>query len=160
MMSLLREPRVRKRILPSGDQLKARIAPLGKLVICLIVPLGTGCRQTFVAPPRDRQKSTPLPSGDQCGIPSRTLVRVINGWVTSASKAAHCCVSCWLKQHKQRPVVMRSGDDGMYTWRCVGKKVLPRWPWREDSQFGCTGCGETVGSMRSGSNSVRTRDSS
>jgi hypothetical protein len=28
--------------------------------------------------------------------------------------------------------------------------TLSRWPWPEDSRFGCTGCGEMVGSMRSG----------
>jgi len=47
-----------------------------------------------------------------------------------------------------------------YTWRCVGKGTSPKWPWPEDSRFGCTGRGGTVGNMQSGSSSVRTRDSS
>jgi transposase len=55
---------------------------------------------------------------------------------------------------------MRTGDDGICTWRCGGKGTSLRWPWPADSRFGCTGCGETIGSIRSGSNSVRTWDSS
>jgi transposase len=69
---------------------------------------------------------------------------------TSPSKAALCCVSCWEKQHKRQRVGIRTRDDGMCTWRCVGRGTSPRLPWPEDSRFGCTGCGEMVGSIRSG----------
>ena len=64
------------------------------------------------------------------------------------------------KQRKPQRVGMRTGGDGTYTWRCVGKGTSPKWPRPEDSRFGCTGCGGTVGNMQSGSSSVRTRDSS
>jgi len=37
-----------------------------------------------------------------------------------------CCASCWWKQPKQRPVSIRTGDVGIFTWRCVDTKVLPR----------------------------------
>ena len=73
----------------------------------------------------------------------------INDWDTSPSKVVLFCVSCWWKQHKQRHDVIRTGDDDTCTWRCVDREVLPRWPWLEDSECGCTGCGETAGSMYS-----------
>src|SRR5207244_9425147 len=75
-------------------------------------------------------------------------------------KATHCCATCWEKHRKQRCVRMRTGGVGMYTWHCVDRKALPRWRWPESSVFGCTGCGETVGIIRSWSSSVRTRESS
>src|SRR5271156_3829707 len=59
-------------------------------------------------------------------------------------------VFCWWKQPKRQHVVMRTGDDVICTWRCGGKRTSPRWLWPEDSQFGCTGCGGTVGCMHSG----------
>jgi hypothetical protein len=57
-------------------------------------------------------------------------------------------------------VAMRTGDDGTCTWRCAGNGTLPRWPWPEGSECGCTGCGGRAGNIQTGSNSVRTRDSS
>jgi hypothetical protein len=39
------------------------------------------------------------------------------------------------------------------------EKELPKWPWPGNSLFGCTGCGETIGNIRSWLN-VRTRESS
>jgi transposase len=59
-----------------------------------------------------------------------------------------------------RYLLMRTGDVGTCTWRCVGKETSLRWPWPEDLQFGCIGCGATVWNIRSRSSSVRTRDSS
>ena len=82
-------------------------------------------------------------------IPAEDSVPAINGWVTSPGKAALYCVSYWWKQPKRQRAVMRTGDDGTCTWRCAGNGILPRWPWPEDSECGCTGCGETVGSMYS-----------
>jgi transposase len=76
------------------------------------------------------------------------------------TKQALCCVSCWEKQRKPQRVGMLTGDDGTCIWRCAGKGTSPRWPWPEDSRFGCTGCGGIVGNIQSGSSSVRTRDSS
>jgi transposase len=64
------------------------------------------------------------------------------------------------KQRKLQRVGIRTGGDGMYTWRYAGKGTSPRWPWPEGSRFGCTGCGGTVGNIQSGSSLVRTRDSS
>ena len=55
-----------------------------------------------------------------------------------------------VKQRKQQHVVMWTGDVGTCTWRCVGKEISPRWLWPADSQFGCIGCGETIGSIHSG----------
>src|ERR1700683_3187105 len=34
-----------------------------------------------------------------------------------------CCVICWEKQRKQPCVVIRTGDVGTCTWRCVEKKT-------------------------------------
>ncbi len=40
------------------------------------------------------------------------------------------------------------------------RETLPRWPWPGDWRFACTGCGATVGNIRSWWSSVRTRESS
>src|SRR5271156_3558978 len=90
----------------------------------------------------------------------KTPVRAISVWAASPSKAARCCVSCWWKQLKPQCVVMRTGGNGTCTWRCGGNGTSPRWLWPGDSECGCTGCGATAGNIQSGSNSVRTRDSS
>src|SRR6266852_4872173 len=91
---------------------------------------------------------------------ARTPVPANNGWDTSASKAMRCCATCWEKQRKQPHGATRNGGVGMCTWRCVDTKTLPRRPWPESLPFGCTGCGATVGTIRSWSSSVRTRESS
>jgi transposase len=54
----------------------------------------------------------------------------------------------------------RTGNVAMCAWQCDEKRTLPRWPWPENSRFGCTGCGGTVGTIRGWSSSVRTRESS
>ena len=64
------------------------------------------------------------------------------------------------KRRKPQHDVMRTGGDGTCIWRCAGNGTLPRWPWPEDSECGCTGCGGRAGNIQTGSNSVRTRDSS
>jgi hypothetical protein len=94
-----------------------------------------------------------------CGL-RKIPARAVNGWDISASRATLCCVIYWEKQRKQQHVVMWTGDVGTCTWRYVGKEISPRWLWPADSQFGCIGCGGTIGNTHSGSSSVRTRDSS
>jgi transposase len=66
----------------------------------------------------------------------------------------------WWKQRKRPHDVTRTGAVGICTWRCVDRRTLPRRRWPENSRFGCTGCGATVGTIRGWSSSVRTRDSS
>jgi transposase len=105
-----------------------------------------------------------FPCGKQIGsyvglIPSEDS-RAGNGWDTSASKATPYCAFCWWRRHKRRCGTTRTGGVGIYTWRCVENVESPRWPWPEDSLFGCTGCGGMAGSMRGWLSSVRTRDSS
>jgi transposase len=46
--------------------------------------------------------------------------------VTSASKAAPCCVSCWWRQRKRPCVLTRSGAANFYTWRCVVNAGSPK----------------------------------
>ena len=64
------------------------------------------------------------------------------------------------RQRKRRHGVTRTGGVGMCTWRCVDTRTLPRRRWPGNSRFGCTGCGGMVGTIRSLSSSVRTRESS
>ncbi len=45
---------------------------------------------------------------------------------TLASKAIHCCASCWWKQLRLPSVTTQTGGDGTCTWRCVGSGALPR----------------------------------
>jgi hypothetical protein len=48
-------------------------------------------------------------------------------------------VSRYIKAGPQAMVAegVSIGDVGSCTWRCVDQKVLPKWPWPEDSRFGC-----------------------
>ena len=72
-----------------------------------------------------------------------TLLRFL---LVEAAQAAARCNADWRRRYMH--LMMRR------------EKELPKWPWPENLPFGCTGCGATIGNIRSWLNSVRTRESS
>ena len=69
-----------------------------------------------------------------------------NGWDTSASRAIHCCASCWEKQRKQPHVATRTGDVGCAPDDAAGKSIAKvamarklavrlYWMWRNNWQY-------------------------
>jgi transposase len=95
------------------------VGPLTALAYVLII--GTPSRF-------DRGKQI----GNYVGMIPRIPVVASSDWGTSASKAIRCCASCWWRRRKPRCGTMRTGDVGTCTWRCAGKRALPRWPWDAD----------------------------
>jgi hypothetical protein len=68
------------------------------------------------------------PTRFQRGKQIGTYVGMIQCEASSARKQrlGHISKQGWWKQPKQRPVSIRTGDVGIFTWRCVDTKVLPR----------------------------------
>jgi hypothetical protein len=60
----------------------------------------------------ERQEARLLPPGS---FRAKTAVSAGNGWDTLASRAMHCCATCWEKQRKRPHGVTRTGDVGRCT---------------------------------------------
>ncbi len=114
------------------------VGPLTALAFVLII----GTPERFPVASRSAATSDSFPSEDSSAGRQR---------LGHISKQGNALLRFLLVRSStsSRALQIRTGDVGMCTWRCAGKRASPRWPWDADSQFGCTGCGGTIWNIRS-----------